>query len=369
MAQPYVGEIRMFAGNFAPAGWMFCEGQLLPISENETLFQLIGTTYGGDGESTFALARSAQPTPLAPGERLHPGRNGGRRGDHANGEPDPGAHSSTARVAEQRDCKRRRHDMLAVPTAHRPVPSRQPPSTPLAPQSVAVNGRKPTAHEFPAVPVRGLHHLAVRDFPVPDIKGIVGVATRHSTRWRSRWPIRLLLRSGSFLSTSRPRAGRGATGSCCRCRRTRRCFRCWARPTAATASRTSRSRTCRAAHRCTRGRDRLSLHDLGETGRLRDRHAARVRDTGAQPRAHGRRRPGNNKQPAAQRAGAVTAATSISRRPAAARPDGRTGAGAGRRRPAAQQPAAVPDVLLLHRAAGRVSAADLSGFDPGRPVR
>lgn len=55
MAQPYVGEIRMFAGNFAPAGWQFCEGQLLPISENETLFNLIGTTYGGDGESTFAL--------------------------------------------------------------------------------------------------------------------------------------------------------------------------------------------------------------------------------------------------------------------------------------------------------------------------
>lgn len=55
MAQPYVAEIRMFAGNFAPAGWMFCEGQLLPISENETMFQIIGTTYGGDGESTFAL--------------------------------------------------------------------------------------------------------------------------------------------------------------------------------------------------------------------------------------------------------------------------------------------------------------------------
>jgi microcystin-dependent protein len=55
VAQPYVGEIRMFGGNFAPAGWMFCEGQLLPISENETLFQLIGTTYGGDGQSTFAL--------------------------------------------------------------------------------------------------------------------------------------------------------------------------------------------------------------------------------------------------------------------------------------------------------------------------
>ena len=55
MAPPNVGEIRIFAGNFAPAGWMFCEGQLLPISENETLFQLIGTTYGGDGQSTFQL--------------------------------------------------------------------------------------------------------------------------------------------------------------------------------------------------------------------------------------------------------------------------------------------------------------------------
>ena len=55
MATPFVGEIRIFAGNFAPAGWMFCNGQLLPISENETLFNLIGTTYGGDGQTTFQL--------------------------------------------------------------------------------------------------------------------------------------------------------------------------------------------------------------------------------------------------------------------------------------------------------------------------
>jgi len=55
MAQPYVGEIRMFAGNFAPAGWMFCSGQTLPISQNDVLFTLIGTTYGGDGEETFQL--------------------------------------------------------------------------------------------------------------------------------------------------------------------------------------------------------------------------------------------------------------------------------------------------------------------------
>nr|WP_295932431.1 tail fiber protein [uncultured Dyadobacter sp.] len=55
MGQPYVGEVRMFAGSFAPAGWAFCSGQTLPISENEVLFQLIGTTYGGDGEETFNL--------------------------------------------------------------------------------------------------------------------------------------------------------------------------------------------------------------------------------------------------------------------------------------------------------------------------
>ena len=64
MAQPYVGEIRMFAGNFPPNGWMFCDGQLLPISENETLFQLIGTTYGGDGESTFALPNLQSRMPM-----------------------------------------------------------------------------------------------------------------------------------------------------------------------------------------------------------------------------------------------------------------------------------------------------------------
>jgi microcystin-dependent protein len=55
MAQPYVGEIRLFAGNFAPAGWAFCNGATLPISENDVLFQLLGTTYGGDGQETFQL--------------------------------------------------------------------------------------------------------------------------------------------------------------------------------------------------------------------------------------------------------------------------------------------------------------------------
>ena len=67
MAQPYVGEIRMFGGNFAPAGWMFCNGQLLSIADNDTLFQLIGTTYGGDGQSTFALPQLQSRVPIHQG--------------------------------------------------------------------------------------------------------------------------------------------------------------------------------------------------------------------------------------------------------------------------------------------------------------
>ena len=64
MGEPYVGEIRMFAGNFAPAGWMLCQGQTLPISENETLFNLIGTTYGGDGQETFQLPDLQSRVPI-----------------------------------------------------------------------------------------------------------------------------------------------------------------------------------------------------------------------------------------------------------------------------------------------------------------
>jgi microcystin-dependent protein len=64
MGEPFVGEIRMFAGNFPPNGWMFCEGATLPISENDVLFQLIGTTYGGDGQETFNLPNLASRVPI-----------------------------------------------------------------------------------------------------------------------------------------------------------------------------------------------------------------------------------------------------------------------------------------------------------------
>jgi microcystin-dependent protein len=77
MSQPYVGEIRIFAGNFPPAGWMFCEGQLLPISEYETLFNLIGTTYGGDGQSTFALPDMRGRIPIHMGNGFTLAQTGG----------------------------------------------------------------------------------------------------------------------------------------------------------------------------------------------------------------------------------------------------------------------------------------------------
>lgn len=61
---PYLGEIRMFAGNFAPAGWAFCDGRTLAISENDALFTLIGTTYGGDGQETFNLPNLQSRLPM-----------------------------------------------------------------------------------------------------------------------------------------------------------------------------------------------------------------------------------------------------------------------------------------------------------------
>lgn len=68
MSSPFVAEIRMFAGTFAPTGWAFCNGQLLPLSQNTALFSLLGTTYGGNGKSNFALPDLQGSVPLHPGQ-------------------------------------------------------------------------------------------------------------------------------------------------------------------------------------------------------------------------------------------------------------------------------------------------------------
>lgn len=77
MSQPYVGEIRMFGGSFAPVGWALCNGALMPISENETLFNLIGTTYGGDGQETFALPNLCGRVPVHQGNGMIIGESAG----------------------------------------------------------------------------------------------------------------------------------------------------------------------------------------------------------------------------------------------------------------------------------------------------
>jgi microcystin-dependent protein len=139
MAQPYVGEIRMFAGNFAPAGWMFCEGQLLPISEYETLFNLIGTTYGGDGQSTFALPDLRGRVPLHFGNGFTLAETGGVEEITLTVSQIP-AHSHpllvTSTVATQPSGST---NVLADASLFNPYIT-IPPTAPMAPQSVSSTG-------------------------------------------------------------------------------------------------------------------------------------------------------------------------------------------------------------------------------------
>lgn len=143
MAQPYVGEIRMFAGNFAPAGWMFCEGQLLPISENETLFQLIGTTYGGDGQSTFALPDLRGRIPIHQGNGFILAETGGAEEITLTVSQIP-AHShpllATTTVTNDQSPT---NNLLAQSTTFDPYQT-SPASAAMAPQAVAsVGGSQP----------------------------------------------------------------------------------------------------------------------------------------------------------------------------------------------------------------------------------
>jgi microcystin-dependent protein len=77
MSSPFIGEIRMFAGNFAPVGWAFCNGAIIPIDQNDALFNLIGTTYGGDGQTTFALPNLQSRVPVHVGPGFALGQSGG----------------------------------------------------------------------------------------------------------------------------------------------------------------------------------------------------------------------------------------------------------------------------------------------------
>ena len=358
MAQPYVGEIRMFAGNFAPAGWMFCEGQLLPISENETLFQLIGTTYGGDGESTFALPDLRGRIPLHQGNGFILAETGGAeeitltvnqipRTRHPFWRrPTPRSHVD---AAEQRAWRSR-------PTA-RPLRRRTRPTRPLAPIAIAPVGRQPAAHQLPAVPVRQLHHLAVRHLPVADL-GDADMADPFVAEirifpfnfapkgwaWCDGQLLPLSQNTALFSLLGTTYGGDGKSN--------------FALPDlqGRAPMHPARARACR-------------LHDLGETG---GSETVTLLESEIPAHTHAlrgdRRRSATSSTRPATLARAASSGNAYQAADAAALVQhGARGARARRRRPAAQQPAAVPDALLLHRPPGRLPAPPDVALRPDPP--
>lgn len=140
MAQPYVGEIRMFAGTFEPAGWMFCNGQLLPISENETLFQLIGTTYGGDGQETFALPNLQSRVPIHQGNGYLLSQTVGTETvTLITGQLPAHTHALLATSSPSNDVNPG-SNLLASATTFDPYEAALPPATPMAPQAIGFDG-------------------------------------------------------------------------------------------------------------------------------------------------------------------------------------------------------------------------------------
>ena len=351
MAQPYVGEIRMFAGNFAPAGWMFCEGQLLPISENETLFQLIGTTYGGDGESTFALPDLRGRLPIHQGNGFILAETGGAEEITLTVQPDPGAHPPAAG--------------LSTGVANQ--------SSPASNVLGAVDRRRPLH--------RG--HRDRRDLDADGDRADRAAASR--TRTSSRTCASTSSSRCSASSRTRPEeptmadpfvaeirifpfnfAPKGwawCNGQLLPLSRTPRSSRSSGRPTAATASPPSRCPTCRGARRCIPARARAcSLHDLGETGGIETvtlleseipshTHTLRANADFADAR---------RSRSASRSLGPVAGRERL--QDAGGQPGGRPGAQA--LAPAGgDQPHnnlhAVPDLLLQHRPPGRLPAAPL----------
>lgn len=111
MSDPFVAEIKIFAGNFAPRGWAFCNGQLLPIAQNTALFSLVGTTYGGDGRTTFGLPNLQGRAPMHPGNG--PGLTSRRLGESG------GVETVTLTEAQM---PQHSHPMIGIPSASQPSP-------------------------------------------------------------------------------------------------------------------------------------------------------------------------------------------------------------------------------------------------------
>jgi microcystin-dependent protein len=136
--EPFTGEIRMFGGNFAPVGWAFCAGQLLPIADNDALYSLIGTTYGGDGQSTFALPDLRGRAPVHQGSGYVAGQVGGVEAVTLTQQQlPPHTHTPLASVASATGTSPAGATWAAVPTG---AYSTAAPDADLAPGAIAPSG-------------------------------------------------------------------------------------------------------------------------------------------------------------------------------------------------------------------------------------
>lgn len=146
MSEPFLGEIRMFGGDFAPKGWLFCNGGLLSISQNSALFAILGTTYGGDGITTFALPDLRGRFPMQPGQG--PGLSPHTLGEASGTEsvtllsPQMPAHTHPLMASNQQGNTESPEGayLAAVPLGTTPAPYVTNPSTVMGPQAVGIAG-------------------------------------------------------------------------------------------------------------------------------------------------------------------------------------------------------------------------------------
>jgi len=279
---PYVGQIAIFGFNFAPAGWAFCQGQLLSIAQNAQLFSIIGNNYGGNGFSDFALP-NLQGVPVGAGQS--PGRS-----DYTLGQT--GGEVAVTLTPQQMPSQSHAFNAMtdqatsASPEGNQLARAWQAQAqtdnvasfysnnlgnakTALAPNALVVNGS--------GRPHNNLQPYLTLNFCI----ALQGCRCRAEGHLRHRSRSSASCRSA--LSTIRRRAGRFARDSCCRSCRIGNCIRCSARPMAATVQGLSRCRICAAGCRSI-----LVPTSISASQAARRRMAFTSRNAFAQPRAGGR---------------------------------------------------------------------------------
>ncbi len=213
MAEPFLGEIRLFPYSQVPTGdgWALCNGQLLPINQNQALFSLLGTTFGGDGRVNFALPDLRGRVPIHVGSGPHARRAGRRAGAHAHRSPSCRTHTHVAAGDVGRPATRRSRRATCWRDSTQPALRRaRQPDGARSRRRVDERGRQPGAPEHAAVPDAELLHRPAGHLPV--------ARPEEPTPWHNPTSAR----SGCSPATSRPPAGCSARASCCRSPRTRR---------------------------------------------------------------------------------------------------------------------------------------------------